>query len=302
MELYHCNRLIVEFFGEFSKNKNSLLGLKLGFGVGTGIWLILFILQGIGLYMMAKRRGIKKRALAFVPFANLWYMGKLAGECRVFGRKVKRVGLYAMLAQIALTILMGLYLAAELYLFMKGEPIWHEDYYPVWDFNGFAGKVETFYKYGDLFIAIFELAYAILMIVLLNGLFKQYAPRKYMVLSILFVFLPFSRFITIFCLRKKEPIDYDAYMRARREAYIRQQQQYYNRYGNGPYGGNPYGGYNNPYSQNSYGNPYSQGQQRPPEEPFGEFGGKPKPDEPFDEFNGKGKKPKDPNDPDGFFD
>ncbi|MBE7100315.1 MAG: hypothetical protein E7364_01740 [Clostridiales bacterium] len=302
MELYHCNRLIVEFFGEFSKNKNSLLGLKLGFGVGTGIWLILFILQGIGLYTMAKRRGIKKRALAFVPFANLWYMGKLAGECRVFGRKVKRVGLYAMLAQIALTILMGLYLAAELYLFMKGEPIWHEDYYPVWDFNGFAGKVETFYKYGDLFIAIFELAYAILMIVLLNGLFKQYAPRKYMVLSILFVFLPFSRFITIFCLRNKQPIDYDAYMRARREAYIRQQQQYYNRYGNGPYGGNPYGGYNNPYGQNPYGNPYSQGQQRPPEEPFGEFGGKPKPDEPFDEFNGKGKKPKDPNDPDGFFD
>ena len=46
MELYHCNRLIVEIFGEFSKNKDSLLGLKLGLGVGAGIWLILFLLQG----------------------------------------------------------------------------------------------------------------------------------------------------------------------------------------------------------------------------------------------------------------
>ena len=302
MELYHCNRFVAEFFSGFSDN--SVLGLKLGLGVGAGIWLILFVLQGIGLYTMAKRRGMKKRALAFVPFANIWYMGKLAGECRVFGRKVKRVGLYAMLVQIVLTILMGLYLAAELYLFLKGEPIYPEtSHYPYWGFDGFAGKVESFYKYGDLFIAIFDLTYMILMIVLLNGLFKQYAPKKYMVLSILFVFLSPSRFITVFCLRNKQPIDYDAYMRARREAYIRQQQQYYNRYGNGPYGGynNPYGGNQNPYG-NPYGQPHSQGQQRPTEEPFGEFGGKPKPDEPFEEFNDKGEKPKDPNDPDGFFD
>lgn len=294
MELYHCNRFVAEFLSNFSDD--STLVLKLGLGVGAGIWLILFILQGIGLYVMAKHRGIKKRALAFVPFANIWYMGKLAGECRVFGRKVKRVGLYAMLAQIALTLLMGLYLAAELYLYMKGEPIYPEtSHYPYWGFDGFAGKVESFYKYGDLFIAIFDLTYVILMIVLLNGLFKQYAPKKYMILSILFVFLSPARFVTVFCLRNKEPIDYEAYMRARREAYIRQRQQYYNRYGNGSYGGNPYG---NPYQQN----PYQNQPPKQPEEPFGEFGGKPKPDEPFDEFNGKGEKNKDPNDPDGFFD
>lgn len=294
MELYHCNRFVSEFLSNFSDD--STLVLKLGLGIGAGVWLILFILQGVGLYTMAKRRGMRKRALAFLPFANIWYMGKLAGECRVFGRKVKRVGLYAMLAQIALTLLIGLYLAAELYLYMQGEPIYPEtSHYPYWGFDGFAGKVEDFYKYGDLFIAIFDLTYVILMIVLLNGLFKQYAPRKYMILSILFVFLSPARFVTVFCLRNKEPIDYEAYMRARREAYIRQRQQYYNRYGNGSYGGNPYG---NPYQQN----PYQNQPPKQPEEPFGEFGGKPKPDEPFDEFNGKGEKNKDPNDPDGFFD
>ena len=305
MELYHCTQFVKEFFSVFSDK--SVLGLKVGLIVGGALWLVLFILQGIGLSAMAKRRGIKKRALAFIPFANLWYMGKLAGECRVFGHKMKRAGLYAMLTQIALTILMGVYLAAELYLFMKSEPIYPENsHLPYWGFDGFAGKVETFYKYGDLFTAIFDLIYLILMIVLLNGLFKQYAPQKYMLLSILFIFVPESRFICVFCLRNRQPIDYDAYMRARHEAYIRRQQQYYNQYGNGPYGGynTPYGGYQG--NQNPYGNPYSQnpsyGQQRPPEEPFGEFGGKPNADEPFDEFSGKDVKGNDPNDPDGFFD
>jgi hypothetical protein len=128
---------------------------------------------------------------------------------------MKRAGLYAMLSQIAHTIIMGLYLAAELYLFMKGEPHIHEETStPYWDFSGFAGKVETFYEYGGLFMTLFELVYAILMVVLLNGLFKQYAPQKYMVLSIVFIFLPQSRFISIFCLRNRQPIDYNAYMRA----------------------------------------------------------------------------------------
>ena len=297
MELYHCNRLIAEIFGIFSDD--SLLGLKLALGIGAGVWAILFILQGIGLYRMAKNRVMKHRALAFVPFVNLWYMGKLAGECNVFGRKMKRAGLYAMLSQIALTIIMGLYLAAELYLFMKGEPHIHEETStPYWDFSGFAGKVETFYEYGGLFMTLFELVYAILMVVLLNGLFKQYAPQKYMVLSIVFIFLPQSRFISIFCLRNRQPIDYAAYMRAKREAYMRQRQQYYNQYSGGYHNanGNPYGGYRG----NPYGNPYGQPAKKP-EEPFGEFGGKVKDDEPFGEFSG-GAKGKDPNDPDGFFD
>ena len=52
MELYHCNRLIAEIFGFFSDD--GLLGLNLALGIGVGVWLVLFILQGFGLYRMAK--------------------------------------------------------------------------------------------------------------------------------------------------------------------------------------------------------------------------------------------------------
>ena len=44
------------------------------------LWGALFILQGVGLYVMAKKQGLKKKGLAFVPFVNILYMGKIAGE------------------------------------------------------------------------------------------------------------------------------------------------------------------------------------------------------------------------------
>jgi hypothetical protein len=58
-------------------------------------------------------------------------------------------------------------------------------------------------------------------------------------------------------------------MRARREAYIRQQQQYQQGGFGSPYG-NPYG---NPYGRNSYGQGTSQPSGNPAQEdPFAEFG------------------------------
>jgi hypothetical protein len=110
------------------------------------------------------------------------------------------------------------------------------------------------------------------------ALCKKYAPKNYMVLSILVLFIPVARFIVIFALRNRQPIDYEAYMRARREAYIRSQQQYYNR--QNPYG-NPYGGQYNPYGQDTP-------SPRKPEEPFGEFSSQNNGDaqNPFSDVNG----------------
>jgi len=106
------------------------------------------------------------------------------------------------------------------------------------------------------------LIYEILLVVLLIGLYRRYTPKNYMTLGILTLFVPASRYIVIFVLRNRQSIDYEAYMRARREAYMRQQQQYYNRYDNP---------YNNPYN-NPYGSQYGNGNSRSaPEEPFAEF-------------------------------
>lgn len=265
--------------------------LMLGAIVGVSIWAVLFILQGLGLYKMAKNRAMHKKWLVFVPFANIWYIGKLAGDCNVFGQRVKRAGLYTMLAQIATTLVCALAIAMEVYLYaVAGEPNFHEEtgiFY--WsNLTGFGLTADKIYTISGYIFPIFQLVYEIFMLILLFGLYKKYYPKNYMFLGVLSLFIPMSRYIVIFVLRNRKAIDYEKYMQARREAYMRQQQQYYNGYGN-PYGYNPYG-------QNGYNQP-----QRPmPEDPFSEFGDKKEGENgagPFEDFSSdKGEKEENPFD------
>ncbi len=248
--------------------------------IAVAVWLALFILQGVGLCAMAKGRGIQKRWLAFCPFVNLFFMGKLAGECNVFGQRVKRAGLYTMIAQIVVTLLCGMVIASEIYLYnVCGEPVKvplaDNPLYYVYDWEnltGFSATVEKFYEISDYFIVLVQLVYEILLVILLIGLYKKYAPKNITGLGILSLLIPSARYIVVFALRKRKAIDYEAYMRARREEYMRRSQQY------GGYG-NPYGGYGSPYGRpysNPYGNPYA-----PPQQPQDAH----QPDDPFEEFS-----------------
>ena len=117
------------------------------------------------------------------------------------------------------------------------------------------------------------------------GLYKKYQPRNYMVFSMLSVFIPLSRFIIVFAFRNRPAINYEDYVRAQREEYIRRRQQY---------------GYGNPYG-NPYGIPYGQGGYNGPQ---GEPYTPPKPEEPFEEFASEDKQPQggDDSSSDGFFD
>lgn len=292
-QLFDISTSVVAFFG--GVGWKGMLGGAIG---GVAIWLTLFILQGFGLSAMAKKRGLKKRWLAFIPFANIWYIGKIAGECNVFGQRMKRGGLYTMLAQIFTTVLCGLTIAVQVYLLVvEGAPEYDQFGFPFWvNLTGFSAVAYKFYGISQYLLPIFQLVYEVFMLILLIALYKRYAHRNYFILSMLALFVPVSRFIVIFVLRNRNGIDYDAYMRARHEAYMRQQQQYG---GYNPY----YGGYNrNPYG-NPYNNPYgnTQNAPKPPEDPFGEFGNTPTQNDTNAQSAGTPSQP-DPNDPDGFFD
>ena len=225
-----------------------------------------FILQGIGLSRMAKNRNIHKRALAFIPFVNIYFMGKLAGECSFFGQKVKKVGLYAMLAQIISTLLMATTIGVGLYIYVNygtpdetsvfGIPFWSA--LPATE-NALYTIFEVSYWVNQIVYFVFE----ILMVMLLMGLYKRYVPSNYVLFALIsFLSMPIASNIIIFVIRNRKAIDYDAYMREKREAFFRRQQEYQRRYGN-PYN-NPYGNpYHNPYNQNNT--------KKSDDEPFAEF-------------------------------
>ena len=284
MEIYSTFQIAKTISYIFSKNYGELYSNSLV--IGCCLWLGLFLLQGTGLYIMAKKREMKNKWLSFIPFVNILYITKLAGECQMFGRNVKRVGVYAMVLQIVTVLVTVVAVSSEIYLYVNhGGPIAVEDYFAdsYWtNLTGFEQTIEDFYIYGNFFLSIFQLAFGVLMMIIMTALCKKYAPKNFMPLSMLAFFVPLSRFIIIFCLRNRKAIDYEAYMREKREEFMRRQQQYRNMYGN-PYN-NPYNNpYGNPYyrGQNPYGqNPYNQDGQNtnqnsnkeaPKEEPFSEF-------------------------------
>ena len=235
------------------------------------VWLGFFIFQGFGLYTMAKNRRMKDKWKAFVPFVNIHYIGKLSGKCYIFGQRVKHAGLYAMLAQIVVTVLCGLVIASEIYLYSTcGMPMYDKWNIPYWTgLQGFSLAVSRFFDVSDYILSIFNLVYTLLMLVLLFGLYKKYYPQNYMIFGFLVLLEPLSRCIVIFVLRNRQAVDYEAYMRARYEAYMRRRQQYQNPHGD-TYG-NPYRNqHNNPYG-NAYGSSQPSQNMSEPEDPFAEF-------------------------------
>ena len=273
MEIFNFYNVIFSALFQ-GKSSVTLVDAMIAAGISLGIWLVLFILQGIGLWVMAKRRNIGKRYLAFGPFVSLYYIGRLTGDCMVFGRKMKRPGLYAMIAQILTTLLMAACSVVTTILF-----VYYGDCYQSSPYGGewinLPATVEPLRRF--LFICgdgingisgIFVFVYEILLLLLMVGLFRKYAPRNSMFFSFVAFFVPISRFIFIFALRNKEAIDYEAYMRKQREEFMRRQGGYR------PYGGNPYGGnpYNGPYGGYGNGGAQQQNTPPPPEDPFAEFG------------------------------
>ena len=246
-----------------------------------------FILQSIGLYKLAKKNGANRVWLAFVPFANSILIEELSGEVTFFGRKVRRLGVFTMIVRF-LSMLYHIFLAYALYiLFIENGALYYEEEYilngvamqvPAWQgLTGTAAAWLNFYNLG-MIASLIGLAEAVVLIMLYSGFYKRYVYKNATFFVVLGLIIPFFHEIATFCIRKRERINYEAILRARREAYMRQQQQWQNQsYGN-PYG--PYGPYGNPYG-NPYARPQGSPEQKPkPEEPFAEFS-----DEPFGEFS-----------------
>ncbi|MBQ7323228.1 MAG: hypothetical protein IJW96_01530 [Clostridia bacterium] len=269
MEFYYFYNVANMLSSWFVKETHTMLLLSVG--LGLALWIALFLVQGVGIYQMAKHRGFKNKGLAFVPFANLWYISKLTGDGQFFGHRMKRTGMYAVITQVLATVVTFVMIFARSYLWWQhGVPEVDSEMGTLF-WPGLTGVSLSIYKVYEIsfyLLSIFQLIFEIFLVILFMGLYKKYSPKNQFALSMLTLFVPMSRFIIPFVLRHRKAVDYEAYVRARQEAYMRQQRQYQSQYGN-PYGGpyqNPYGNpYQNPYGQSGYQKP------TPPEEPFAEF-------------------------------
>ena len=239
--------------------------------VAAVLYLAGLICGGFGLMTMAKKQGIKHWWLGFVPFGCTYLAGKLAGETKMFSQRVKRLGLYAMIAEIiyvALNITM-LVLSFELtnenfYVlestYEGGPQVWQYQEKLVIELFPELAWVVTTYKIVSVAAQIEWFILLFLMCYLFSALYRKYFARSPFVMTFLSAFLPLRGFVLL-AVRNNTPMDYNAYLRRRYEEMHRSQG-----YGGQGYGGNGsenggFGGYNG-----------GQGSGGSQPDPFSEFG------------------------------
>ena len=267
---------------------NVILTYYLFAALGTlGVYLILVVFGGIGLNKLAKKQGLKHRWMAFLPFLNTYYAGKLAGETQFFGQKMKRVGLYAMISEI-------LYVALQLFVFAAVIISYFPEYRTLEVSDGvmtgaaneaMPSWIEPAVTYGNLVAYLLWFFVIVFFCVLFVAFFRKYYARGPILLAFLSAVLPFRGF-TIFAVRNNAPVDYNDYIRRRTQAYMRNNgynQPPYGPYGpgsggygsGGPQNDDPFEGFGGPTSDHGASGGSSSGSSSSPssdDDPFSEFG------------------------------
>jgi hypothetical protein len=223
--------------------------------VSIVISLALFVLKGVALYTMAKRRSFDKLWMAFVPFVNFILLGKLIGKVNIWGKEVKNLGLLVCITS-AVSVVLGYAIDFGYYLYIIGQVYnvrfeFATKFMQEWASQ--TGLIWTIVYYVYLLIGIIDV---ILNCWIIFTIFRRYAPERSFMYSLIAIFFDFTFPILLFIVRNNEVMTFEDFLRTRN--------RYYNQ------NPNNYGGYNQ--GGNYYNNP------TPPTnevDPFPEFSNKP---------------------------
>lgn len=174
--------------------------------VTFGLGIVMYILQSLGIYTIAQRRGIKYPWLAWLPVANMWILGSISDQYRYVARgqiRNRRKWLLA-LSIVMLTLSLaavGGYVAVLVEFVMQIPDITYVVSGPL---PG-GGVLPALWVFGVIAaIWILAVAAAVLQYVCLYDLYASCTPNYkvlFLVLSILFnVTMPFL----VFACRKKD--------------------------------------------------------------------------------------------------
>ncbi len=79
------------------------------YGVMILSLLAIYILNGVAMYGMSKRRYLPNPGLGFVPFANIYRLGTLAGPIVLGKRRIKNAGLWLLILPFAFSFLVTVF-------------------------------------------------------------------------------------------------------------------------------------------------------------------------------------------------
>ena len=269
--------------------------------IGGCVFAVLYILQAVALFTIAKREGFKNKWFAFIPFLNTYYIGVVSEKNPVFRAKAKYVSLAAAIVEAVYCALAILYYVATHLIFTGGyaTPVYETMVYGTQfeiltgyslellpDNLAWAGWV--FAHMQDYVLYWVQLVYVILKVFLLVSFFRTYAAPRYVLFSVLSVLFPVGG-IFMFVVRNNRGKNYAEFIREQQQRQYRMYQEYMRGQSSDGQGGQNYGP-----NYGGHGDPYSpQRPTTPPDDPFGGLGssggsqsnnGGGKPSDPFDDF------------------
>lgn len=245
--------------------------------IGGCLFAVIYILQAIALFTIARREGYKNKWMAFLPFFNTYYIGVVSEKNTVFRTKAKYVALAAALVEAVYCALAILYYVAMYAIFKGGYAE------PVYDTIVYGTQIEMLTGYNldlpehlawagwiydnlqDYILYWVQLAYVILKLFVLVAFFRTYAAQRYVLFSVLSVLFPLGG-IFMFVVRNNRGKNYIEYIREQQQRQYRMYREYMKNSGRGgsAYGSDYGGGQSDPYAQ--------QHSQTPPDDPFGGLG------------------------------
>lgn len=236
---------------------NPAQALMIGMIVAGVLFLVVYAMEAVALYTIAKREGYKHKWMAFVPFFNSYYIGVVSDKNRFYNLPSKSVSLALAIVELLLVAgyilyysVAGIVYAGELYDvvtqqvtamgqtqtvivgYAASSTLWQRLPWMAWIFDYLESYVLTWVN----------LLYILLSVLVIISFFQTYACRRYIWLSLGSVLFPIKG-ILMFAVRNNKGLNYRDYVRGEQRRRYEMYQQYSNQNGGNPYGGyNPYNG------------------------------------------------------------
>ena len=156
---------------------------------------IVYVFNGLGLYAIAKRRGILHPWLAWVPFGNVWILGDIADQYQsVTKGKLSRRRVVLLIA----CIVYGIVYITINFAF---------DHLPLGaNMTETTAALGVFLEtmLGSLIILAFGIAYSVIYYIALYDLYRSCNPKRAVTYLLLSVFLGVTQPFLVFSCRKQD--------------------------------------------------------------------------------------------------
>lgn len=170
------------------------------FVIIIGIILLLslatWVLYSLGLYKLAKNKGMDNAWLAWIPIANYYVLGSVAKEAPFIKKHIPRLDIILPIVSVAIIAISWIVSISQIANVFNG-------FQPMYNWGGGYNPFNfTFFAY--LGMIPLGLLFSALMIFVYYHLFKLYAPKDAVLFTIISA-IGFA-FIFIFVIRNKKPV------------------------------------------------------------------------------------------------